>query len=183
MATKPSYIGLLNAIAVAECQAEGYFKAWAAVTPSDEVRQVLTTVGLREGEHGKAFEKRLCELGFGVQPRDDAKAAERVAIAGRTDLSDKEKFERLGLVQGDGGEGPDVFTSMFADQTIDIQTGALLGRYIAEERDSGRMLRACYAQLSGAPASNGSAANGADLAGQLGRIEQLLERLVERLPA
>ena len=26
----------------------------------------------------------------------------------------------------------------------DIQTGALLGRYIAEERDSGRRLRACY---------------------------------------
>jgi hypothetical protein len=181
MATKPSYIGLLNAIAVAECQAEGYFKAWAAVTPSDEVRQVLTTVGLREGEHGKAFEKRLCELGFGVQPRDDAKAAERVAIAGRTDLSDKEKFERLGLVEGDG-EGPDVFTPMFADPTIDIQTGALLGRYIAEERDSGRLLRSCYAQLSGAPASNGSA-DGADLAGQLGRIEQLLERLVDRLPA
>ena len=28
---------------------------------------------------------------------------------------------------------------MFNDATIDIQTGALLGRYISEERDSTRM--------------------------------------------
>jgi rubrerythrin len=177
MADKPSYIGLLNAIAVAEGQAECYLQAWAAATPSDDVRQVLTTVALREGEHSKAFEKRLCELGYSVRAKDDAKAAERAAVAARTDLSDKEKFEQLGLV-GEG-DGPDVFSSMFADKNIDIQTGALLGRYIAEERDSGRMFRECYAQLSSA--SNGGA-SGADLSGQLARIETLLEKLVDRLP-
>jgi hypothetical protein len=181
VADKPSYIGLLNAIAVAEGQAECYLQAWASVTPSDEVRQVLTTVGLREGEHSKAFEKRLCELGYLVKPRDDAKAAERAALAGRTDLSDKEKFERLGLVEN--GDGPDVFTPMFADRSIDIQTGALLGRYIAEERDSGRMLADCYAQLSAASGGNGATlAGGADVNGQLARIEALLETLVDRLP-
>ncbi len=39
---------------------------------------------------------------------------------------------------------------MFEDTSIDIQTGELLGRYIAEERDSGRLLRACYEQLRAA---------------------------------
>jgi hypothetical protein len=36
---------------------------------------------------------------------------------------------------------------MFNDHSIDIATGTLLGRYIAEERDTGRMLRCCYEQL------------------------------------
>jgi rubrerythrin len=182
MADKPSYIGLLNAIAVAEGQAECYLQAWAGVTPSDDVRQVLTTIALREGEHSKAFEKRLCELGYSVKPKEDAKAADRAALATRTDLSDREKFERLGLV--DEGDGPDVFTPMFADKSIDIQTGALLGRYIAEERDSGRMFRECYAQLTAGAGGNGQlTGGGADLSGQLARIETLLEKLVDRLPA
>ena len=40
--------------------------------------------------------------------------------------------------------GPDIFDKFFSDHSIDVQTGELLGRYIAEERDSGRRLRACY---------------------------------------
>ena len=36
---------------------------------------------------------------------------------------------------------------MFDDTTIDPQTGALLGRFIAEERDSLRMFQACYQAL------------------------------------
>jgi hypothetical protein len=43
---------------------------------------------------------------------------------------------------------------MFEDTTIDIQTGALLGRYIAEERDSGRRLRACHQALKRADAGS-----------------------------
>jgi len=69
---------------------------------------------------------------------------------------------------------------MFGDTTIDIQTGALLGRYIAEERDSGRMLRACREALEcEAPTGNGQApVAGTD---RLERIEQLLEQLVAKL--
>ena len=44
-----------------------------------------------------AFAKRIDELGFKVIPKDDPKNAERMAIAGSTALSDKEKFEALGL--------------------------------------------------------------------------------------
>ena len=50
-------------------------------------------------------------------------------------------------VGGGGGDSKDPFGKMFDDTTIDIQTGELLGRYIAEERDSGRILRACYEEL------------------------------------
>ncbi|MEM7337751.1 MAG: hypothetical protein AAF467_03825 [Actinomycetota bacterium] len=144
MAEKPSYLGLLNAIAVAEGHAEDYLGRWAETTPRDDVRSVIHAVALREGEHAKAFEKRIWELGFGLKPSlaDQSK----MEIAGSADLSDRAKFEKLGLA-ADPGDGPDVFTGMFADTTIDIQTGGLLGRYIAEERDSGRMLRACYDQL------------------------------------
>jgi len=43
---------------------------------------------------------------------------------------------------------PDVFDNFFRDHTIDIQTGELLGRYIAEERDTIRLLQGCRAQLT-----------------------------------
>lgn len=146
MSDTPSYLGLLNAIAIGEAEAECYLNAWADTTPRDDVRQVLRTIALREGEHGKAFAKRICELGYSVRPKDNPRAADTMAIASSTSLTDREKFEKLQLAN-DPGEGPDVFARFFEDQTIDIQTGALLGRYIAEERDSGRMFRACYAQL------------------------------------
>ena len=39
------------------------------------------------------------------------------------------------------------FDTIFSDHTIDIQTGELLGRYVAEEFDTARLLRCCYEQL------------------------------------
>ena len=59
---KPSYLGLLNAVAVAESNAHEYLNAWIAVTPSPEVCAVLRTVSAREGEHGMSFAKRVNEL-------------------------------------------------------------------------------------------------------------------------
>src|SRR5262249_59572994 len=38
---------------------------------------------------------------------------------------------------------------------IDIQTGGLIGRYIAEERDTLRLLQGCKARLQAKPATNG----------------------------
>ena len=148
MSEKPSYLGLLNAVSLAETAAYEYLSAWAAVTPSEGVRSTLLTVAAREGEHGLAFAKRINELGYNLRPgKDDPKRAERLAIACSTEISDYEKMHALGvarIAEDADAEGPDVFDSFFADHSIDIQTGALLGRYIAEERDSGRRLRACY---------------------------------------
>ena len=59
MSDKPSYLGLLNAIAVAESNAHEHLQAWIAVTTSVEVAKVLRTVAAREGEHGMSFAKRI----------------------------------------------------------------------------------------------------------------------------
>ena len=177
MPEKPSYLGLLNAIAVAEAEAEVYLNCWADLTPRDDVRQVLRTVALREGEHAKAFEKRICELGFELRPSEAD--PQRGAIAASTSLTDREKFEKLGL-GAEPGDGPDVFAGMFGDSTIDIQTGGLLGRYIAEERDSGRMFRSCYQALcadDGGASSNGDGM--AEVSERLDRIEAALEKLAK----
>ncbi len=141
MAEKPSYLGLLNAISLAEGRAGEYLRAWAETTTDPDVGLVISTVAIREAEHGLAFEKRICELGFAVRDRPDAEFEKRMAIA-KSGMSDLEKFQALGLVGSDDG-GKDPFADMFSDESIDIQTGELLGRYIAEERDSGRMLRGC----------------------------------------
>jgi len=147
--SKPSYLGLLNAIALAESRAYAYLTAWMAVTPSPDVRAVLATVAAREGEHGMAFAKRLNELGYSVLDRPDPNQKKKMAVA-KSSRTDLEKMEALALDALDTGAEPDIFDRFFTDHTIDIQTGALLGRYICEERDSGRLLRSCYQQLKAA---------------------------------
>lgn len=148
---KPSYLGLLNAVSLAESRAYTYLTEWAGITKDPEVRRVLLTVAAREGEHGMSFAKRINELGFELRPRDDGSSEKTIGIV-RSECSDREKMEALGLDKLDTGDDPDVFDSFFHDHTIDIKTGELLGRYIAEERDSARLLRRCYSQLCEADA-------------------------------
>jgi rubrerythrin len=153
MSDKPSYLGLLNAISIAEGRANTYLRAWAECTPSDDVRRVLLTVAAREGEHQMSFAKRINELGYEVRttPEDGADAEKAIALV-RSDRSDLEKMRTLKLHKLDTGDKPDVFDNFFKDHSIDVRTGELLGRYIAEERDSARLLRNCYEQLAGADA-------------------------------
>jgi rubrerythrin len=143
---KPSYLGLLNAVSLAETQAHCYLTEWARVTSSPDVRKVLLTVAAREGEHGMAFAKRINELGFELRPQADDRGDRALEIV-RSECSDLEKMEALGLSKLDTKDDPDPFDGFFKDHSIDIRTGEMLGRYIAEERDSARMLRACYEQL------------------------------------
>jgi rubrerythrin len=145
MSEKPSYLGLLNAIALNESRAYEYLQAWIGVTPNPEVKRVLRTVAAREGEHGMAFAQRIDELGFEVRERDDQGLEERIPIAGSREISDVEKFERFGLHEL--AKVLCYFDDVFKDHSIDIRTGELLGRYIAEEHDSCRMLRSCYDDL------------------------------------
>jgi hypothetical protein len=174
---KPSYLGLLNAISLGESEAHCYLNAWAAVTPSDDVKAVISTVALREGEHGLAFAKRINELGFSVLPRENAKFAELMEIAGSS-RSDLEKMELLGLGRQNDNE-PDVFSNMFANKDIDITTGQLLGRYIAEERDSGRLLRSCYEQLKSGGTTVTSGATSSEIAGLNGKVDELCRAVDE----
>ncbi|HTT86786.1 MAG TPA: hypothetical protein VMF60_05435 [Acidimicrobiales bacterium] len=145
MPEKVSYLGLLNAIALNETRAYHYLQAWIATTPDPEVRDVLRTVAAREGEHGMSFAKRINELGFEVRERDDQGLEERVPLASSSQMTDIEKFERFGLHELE--KVLCYFDDVFKDHSIDIQTGELLGRYIAEEFDSCRRLRRCYDRM------------------------------------
>jgi rubrerythrin len=169
MSDKPSYLGLLNAVSNAEGTANTYLRAWADVTPSADVRRVLLTVAAREGEHAASFAKRINELGYEVRrpPEEDERCAKAVALVTQ-DCSDLEKMTALKLHKIDTGSKPDIFDDFFKDHTIDIRTGELLGRYIAEERDSGRLLRSCYDQLV---AANGGAAAAAEDMSRIDAIE------------
>ena len=177
MSDKPSYLGLLNAVSLAETRAHAYLSAWADVTPDPEVRAVLRKVAAREGEHGMSFAKRINELGYQLRPKDDPAFDRQLAVA-RSDRTDLEKFDALGVLRVDGGDGPDVFDSFFTDHSIDIRTGELLGRYIAEERDSLRLLRGCYDALR----ANGDDADSMNdafswVAGKLDAVSRAVDEL------
>src|SRR5690242_15424232 len=100
-----------------------------------------------------SFAKRINELGYEVRRKDDDDGAKAIALV-TSDCSDLEKMEALKLHRLDRGDKPDVFDDFFKDHSIDIATGELLGRYIAEERDSARLLRQCYEQLKSADADS-----------------------------
>jgi rubrerythrin len=151
MSDKPSYLGLLNSLSLAETAAGEYLSCWIAATEHEGVRQTLTCVAARETEHGAAFAKRITELGYSlIQKERDESFAKSMKIASSTTMTDLEKFEALGYKRNpkkNDADNPDVFAKFFYNHDIDPQTGALLGRYICEERDSGKLLNACYAQL------------------------------------
>jgi rubrerythrin len=176
MAEKPTYLGLLNAIALAETRAHAYLTAWAEVTPDPAVRAVLRTVAAREGEHGMSFAKRINELGFEVREDDDPNFEARMEIAG-SDRSDLEKIEALQLLRFRSDDEPDVFDNMFRDHSIDIQTGALLGRYIAEERDTLRLLQGCCAQLQCGSDATSSADRFAVLEDMIDAVSRAVDEL------
>jgi rubrerythrin len=144
MSEKPSYLSLLNAIAVNEAKAHRYLQAWIEKTDDPEVKAVLQRVSWREGEHGMRFARRLNDLGYEVLDKSEYINQEGYSVA-TSDLSDREKIEKLRLHELD--KLLDYFDTVFKDHTIDIETGELLGRYIAEEFDSARLLRNCWEQL------------------------------------
>jgi hypothetical protein len=197
MSDKPSYLGLLNAIAVGERRGHAVLAAWCGVSHDDELADVLNRVAIREREHAAAFEKRLCELGYGIREHDNPAFAETLAFA-RSDAADAEKFRRvLGF---DAPEEPlrsDPLARVFEYRSIDPVTGALLGRFIGEERDSERQLRDQFQRIatanprlveanspiedvSGRQLASASGADDralADIADRIDRLAQTIEQL------
>jgi rubrerythrin len=152
---KPSYLGMLNAIANAERQGYEYLNAWCERATDPDLKATLTTVATREHEHSLAFAKRIDELGFELEVREVLDFTKQMEIV-TSDCSDYEKAEALGLFERKvDTDEKDIFAGLFDDKTIDIQTGALLGRYIAEERDTGRMIVACAQALKARHGSGG----------------------------
>ncbi len=142
--SKPSYLGLLNALSVAESAAAPVFETWAETTKDNKLKKVLRMVAMREGEHGVAFAKRMLELGYEVRRPEDPGNADALKLAASS-KTDVQKLRALNFSKAPGGT--DVFDSMFNDKTIDPVTGGLLGRYIAEERDTGWLLYGEYERL------------------------------------
>ena len=154
MSDQPTYLKLLRGIANAESDAHCYLTAWCETTTNPDVRSVLTTVASREGEHGMSFAKRVVELGFEFERQEDSSLAEKMAVA-RSNRSDKEKAEYFGLTRAENTLS--FFDNVFKDHSIDIRTGELLGRYIAEEHDTARLAKCCYDALCAVPAQDDTA--------------------------
>ena len=173
----PKFIKLFNQIALGEAQAGKYLKAWANTTNDPDVKEALNLVALRETEHAFAFEKRLCELGYDLKmPEDQAKRNEQLKslmkIATSNSMNDCEKFEKFGLNKPQNDK-PDLFSKMFSiDKTMDPASGALLGRYIAEERDSGRKFYEAYTCVM-EKASKNTIGTSSHLVAELERLSKL----------
>ena len=147
-ATRPTYLKVLNGLAGGEWSAHLEFNAWASVTRDEALRPLLLLVAAREGEHALSFVKRIIALGFTRLPRPKPNHEECLRVLGDPSISDLDKMEFFGY--GDGGEyagESDTFAQLFEDRSMDIETSELLGRYVGEERDTSRRLRAAYKVL------------------------------------
>lgn len=162
---KPSYVGLLNAIANGERGGHALFSAWSAATKNTGLKKTLDMVAIREMEHSWAFEKRLNELGYELRPNSDDAALKdlknRVKLLG-SKASDSTKFALFGIGPNAGKKSQkrkqkedDQLLAILSDNSIDAQTGELMGRFICEERDTGRALRAAYQDCG--PSKGGNA--------------------------
>lgn len=172
-----TYLPLLNSIAVNECKGEALLTAWAEATRDPELERVLRFVAIREGEHAAAFTKRLCELGLGVC-EDTAYQVFKDFDALLSFLgSPADDAEKVARFRGDPTqERKDPFRGFFNDTSIDPHTGALLGRYICEERDSGRRLQEQYDRICGAANAPGNA-DIAELRAQIARLTEQVAAL------
>jgi hypothetical protein len=144
---RPSYLGLLNAISAAEGHGYGYLTAWADMTSEPAVEAAVRFVAAREGEHSFSFARRIVELGFRPRPRPMSEKDQAYSDVARSDRTDLEKLRLLDYAGGRDHTKPDVHDNYFHDHTIDPATGALLGRFVAEERDSVRVFERCYQEL------------------------------------
>ena len=139
---KPSYLGLLNAISLAESNAGVYLNAWADVTDDDDLAATLRLVAARESSHGDLFRRRLCELGYELRRKPDPRAAAQLARYANPDISDCEK---VGEERESAGDPFREINAQLAEGVFDPMTANMLTWYIAEERDSAKRLRTAYA--------------------------------------
>ena len=189
---KPPYLGLLNAICLAESSAGVHLRAWADATDDAELACTLRFVAARESSHGEVFCRRLAELGFDVKPKADPTAEKRLAKLANPRIADVDKLP------GRSQEDEDPFSDIrgkLDEGVYDPMTANLLTWYIAEEYDSGRRLREAYARVRekarGRPGANGSGAlspvlPGADaeaimacMTAGFARLEKSLEKLAK----
>ena len=140
---KPPYLGLLNAISLAESEAGVYLEAWANATDDADLAGTLRFVAAREASHGEVFSRRLCELGYELRPKADPKSVARLARYANPKVSDCEK---VGPERAEGDTFADIRRDMEGG-VFDAMTCNLMQWYIAEEDDTGRRLREAYVKV------------------------------------
>ena len=138
---KPSYLGLLNAISLAESAAGVYLEAWANVTPNADLACTLRLVAARERSHGEVFCRRIAELGYSLRHRTDPRDAEQLAKLANPNISDLEKIPAAREEEADPFKE---IRRRISEGEFDPMTANLMSWYIAEEKDSGRRLREAY---------------------------------------
>ncbi len=149
---KPRYLGLLNAISLAESHAGVYLEAWANATCDEDLACTLRLVAAREKSHGEVFCRRLAELGYELRQKHDPKAAERIARYANPKISDVDKIGNRGNEEDPFGE----IEKALRQGVYDPMTANLLTWYICEERDSGRRLREAYDCVCAKAEGNGA---------------------------
>lgn len=176
MSDKPSYLSSLNGIVNGERRGFVSFDAWSNASPDADVSLMLKTVALREAEHAASFEKRMYELGYTLIEKEDPNFQKKLDLV-CSDVSDVEKFESLGYAKTTNPDAEDQLLKLLEDKSIDPQTAGMLGRFIAEERDSGRILRAAYDCAKGKAAPQQDSATLNQLCSQLERLTESVAEL------
>ena len=139
---KPAYLGLLNAISLAETSAGVYLRAWADATKDEDLACSLRLVAARETSHGELFCRMLCELGYDLRQKPDPEGAKRLAKYANPNISD---LEKIGRVRSQLDSDPfGEIEEKIAEGFYDPVTANMLGWYMCEERDSAKRLRAAY---------------------------------------
>ncbi len=187
---KPAYLGLLNAISLAESAAAVHLEAWAQATPNADLACTLRLVAARERSHGEVFCRRIAELGFTLRPKPDVRGAETLAKLANPHIADIDKIPPRSEEDSDPfGE----IRRRLAEGEFDPMTANLMNWYIAEEKDSGRLLREAYecvreaaGQGRKAARAMGEAAPSADaeaimacMSAGFTRLEKAMERLTK----
>jgi hypothetical protein len=156
---KPVYLGLLNAISLAESNAGVYLRAWADATQDEDLACTLRLVAARETSHGQLFCRMISELGYELREKADPGGAERIAKYANPKISD---LEKIGPARREEADPFIAIEKAMADGVYDPVTCNMLSWYICEERDSGKKLRAAYdkvrAKANGAMKANGNGA-------------------------
>ena len=184
MSDKPSYLGLLNAIANGESQAECYLNAWAEVDArrrraSGHLDGRAPRGRARQGVREAAVRARL----HACSPARIRSSTRRWTIAGDKHLTDREKFEKLGFSPAERSEPSGPTSSHVVrrqdDRHPDRRAARSLHRRGARQRPHARgVLPTSCAQPRTATRSR--TATAATCRAQLGRIEDLLEKLVAK---
>jgi Mn-containing catalase len=148
---REAVIAFIDRARVAEANAGIAFNNWANVCKTDCIRSGLRMIAERESYHGRAFERRLRDLGAECRAtlnEDSRKFAETVSDQG---LADNEKLLRFNALVSD----PDAavkpileFANMLKD---DLETQEMLKLFYEDELSSTKWLKYACAALN-APA-------------------------------